>query len=254
MSDRHVEDLLRDRLHEADSIKPPDPDFEFRALRAGQERLKRRRSWTRGLVGAAAAVVVGALAIPALGRLQVGEGTSAGGSAAGSALSAPEAATGGSGADASGPNLARAGTPPDGMSLENVPDDLRQTFAQVRGVLAAPPYDDVFSSLTYDPSVPPNGRVVLHLTRPDTRAINVARTAFAGRDVAVETSAYSLASCNQTWAALAADPQLRPDTVTITVLGCDANGRVAVRVTPNAPPASVARLAEYGDTLSLAAG
>ena len=68
-TNRSLEDLLREQLHEMDTVEPPDPDFEFRALRAGRERLKRRQAWTRGLVGAAAAIVIGALAIPSLGRL-----------------------------------------------------------------------------------------------------------------------------------------------------------------------------------------
>ena len=140
---RSLEELLSERLHEVDSVSPPDPDFEFRALRAGRERLKRRQSWTRGLVGAAAAVVIGALAIPALGRINtLGGGTGVAGSSsaaeAGAAASAPEAATGG---DGSARDLAGPGSPPDGMSLDNVPDSLRATFAQVRTVLAAPPYD-----------------------------------------------------------------------------------------------------------------
>ena len=40
---RRLEEILSDRLHEVDAVEPPDPDFEFRALRAGRERLKRRR-------------------------------------------------------------------------------------------------------------------------------------------------------------------------------------------------------------------
>ena len=247
---RSLEDLLHDRLHEMDAVDPPEPDFEFRALRTGRERLKRRQTWTRGLVGAAAAVVIGALAIPSLGRL----GTSGGGVAtsgagdAGTAASAPEAAPGGAGQDLKGPGS----LPPDGMSLDNVPDSLRVTFAQVRTVLSAPPYDGVFTSLTFDPSTPPNGRVFLHLTRPDQRAIDVVQSAFAtGPEVVVETSAYSLAACNQTWAKLAADPQLRPETVTLVILGCDANGRVAVRVTADAPATAVDRLTAYGDALSV---
>src|SRR3954471_9030429 len=93
---RSLEELLSDRLHEVDAVEPPGPDFEFRALRAGRERLKRRQAWTRGLVGAAAAIVIGAVAIPSLGRLGSlggGSATSAGG--AGSAVSAPQANTGG---------------------------------------------------------------------------------------------------------------------------------------------------------------
>ena len=250
MSDRHVEDLLRDRLHEVDAMDPPDPDFEFRAVRAGRNRLKERQSWKRGLLGLAAAVVIGALAIPALGRLNLGGGTGTSAGGAGSALSAPEAATSGSAQD-----LAKGGTPPDGMNLDNVPDQYRATISRLRVALAAPPYDAVYTALTFDPSVPPLGRVVLHVTRPDAGAIDLVRSAFAGGpEVVVETSAFTLAGCNRTWAQLQTDPQLQPDTVTITVLGCDANGRVAVRVTPDAPPASVARLQSYGEALDVVRG
>lgn len=250
MSDRHVEDLLRDRLHEVDAMDPPDPDFEFRAVRAGRNRLKERQSWKRGLLGLAAAVVIGALAIPALGRLNLGGGTGTSAGGAGSALSAPEAATSGSAQD-----LAKGGTPPDGMNLDSVPDQYRATISRLRVALAAPPYDAVYTALTFDPSVSPLGRVVLHVTRPDAGAIDLVRSAFAGGpEVVVETSAFTLAGCNRTWAQLQTDPQLQPDTVTITVLGCDANGRVAVRVTPDAPPASVARLQSYGDALDVVRG
>ena len=253
---RSLEELLRDRLHEVDRIEPPDPDFEFRALRAGRERLKERQSWKRGLLGLAAAVVIGALAIPALGRLNIGVGgasSSGGGAAAGSALSAPsapEAATSGNAQD-----LAKGGAAPDGSSLDNVPDQYRATVSRLRVTLAAPPYDTVFTALTFDPSVPPQGRVVLHLTTPDPAAINLVQSTFAGGpEVVVETSAFTLASCNQTWTALTVDPQLRPDTVTITILGCDANGRVAVRVTPDVPPAPLARLQSYGDAVDVVRG
>ena len=100
------------------------------------------------------------------------------------------------------------------MSLDNVPDSLRATFAQVRSVLAAPPYDGVYTALTFDPSVPPNGRVVVHLTQPDPRAIAEVQSAFVGGpDVVVEPSAYSLASCRSTWTTVAADPQVSSQAV-----------------------------------------
>ena len=258
-TNRSLEDLLRQQLHEMDAVEPPEPDFEFRALRAGREKLKRRQAWTRGLVGAAAAVVIGALAVPALGRMSSfsgGAATSAGG-AAGSAASAPAApeAAAGAGADADQRNLATKESPVDGMSLDNVPDSLRATFAQVRSVLAAPPYDGVFTSLTFDPSVPPQGAVVVHLTRPDAAAIGVVRNAFAnGPDVQVDTSAYSLASCTSTWSTVAADPVVRAQAVTVTVLGCDASGRLAVRVAPEAPAATVDHLKGYGDAVAVIGG
>ena len=129
-TNRSLEDLLREQLHEMDTVEPPDPDFEFRALRAGRERLKRRQAWTRGLVGAAAAIVIGAVAIPSLGRLgTVTDGASSGTAVAGagSAPSAPEAATGGDARELKAPD---AGSAPDGSSLDSVPDSLRNTFAQ----------------------------------------------------------------------------------------------------------------------------
>ncbi len=255
---RSLEELLSDRLHEVDAIEPADPDFEFRALRAGRERLKRRQAWTRGLVGAAAAVVIGAVAIPSLGRLTTTGGERSGGSAAsavaGSAASAPpKSAPEVGGGDARG--LASTGSPVDGASLDNVPDGLRATFAQVRSQLAAPPYDEVFTSLTFDPSVAPAGRVVVHLTRPDANAIAVVRSAFAGGpDVGVEISPYSLTSCTATWTTVAADAQVRSQAPTVAVLGCDANGRVAVRVAPDAAAATVDHLHSYGDAVYLFGG
>ena len=87
-TDRSLEELLREQLHEMDTVEPPDPDFEFRALRAGRERLKRRQAWTRGLVGAAAAIVIGAIAIPSMGRL----GTVTGGAGSGSAVAGADRA------------------------------------------------------------------------------------------------------------------------------------------------------------------
>jgi hypothetical protein len=171
---------------------------------------------------------------------------------AGSAPSAPEAATGGDARELKAPD---AGSAPDGSSLDSVPDSLRTTFARLRTTLSAPPYDAVFTSLTYDPSVAPSGRVVLHLTRPDPAAIDLVRSAFpSGPEVTTEVSAYSLAACTQTWAKVAADPQLRPQDVPLTVLGCDANGRVAVRVPPGAPAAALEQLTSYGDAVNLVSG
>ncbi|HEY8307276.1 MAG TPA: hypothetical protein VIG79_11415 [Lapillicoccus sp.] len=254
-TDRSLEELLREQLHEMDTVEPPDPDFEFRALRAGRERLKRRQAWTRGLVGAAAAIAIGAVAIPSLGRLGTVTGGSSSGSAvagAGSAPSAPEAATDGDARQLKAPD---AGAAPDGSSLDSVPDSLRTTVARLRTTLSAPPYDAVFTSLTFDPSVAPSGRVVLHLTRPDPAAIDLVRSAFPnGPEVTTEVSAYSLGACTQTWAKLAADPQLHPQDVPLTVLGCDANGRVAVRVPPGAPAATLDQLTSYGDAVNLVSG
>ena len=126
-TNRSLEDLLREQLHEMDTVEPPDPDFEFRALRAGRERLKRRQAWTRGLVGAAAAIVIGARGHPVVGTPRDGHRGASSGTAvagAGSAPSAPEAATGGDARELKAPD---AGSAPDGSSLDSVPDSLRTT-------------------------------------------------------------------------------------------------------------------------------
>jgi hypothetical protein len=101
------EDLLRARLREVDDLQPPDDGFELGVLRAGRERLKRRRSWRRGLVGAAAAVAVGALAVPAVGRLGATGGASSGSAA--SRVSAPQAPQGAEAAAPSSPSDASTG-------------------------------------------------------------------------------------------------------------------------------------------------
>jgi hypothetical protein len=42
--------------------------------------------------------------------------------------------------------------------------------------------------------------------------------------------------------------------VSVALLGCDANGRVAVRVAPDAPPATVDHLRGYGDSVYVVVG
>jgi hypothetical protein len=192
---RSLEELLSDRLREVDAVEPPSRDFEFRALRAGRERMKRRQAWTRGLIGAAAAVVIGAVAIPSLGRLDTSGGGSAtsAGSAAGSAASAPEAATGGAPKDLSAP-----GNQPDGVApspapapggdatltlpIGQVPFDWRSAdgaarLSRLREALAGPQYAGDGVTLTVDESVSPP-RLTVRLVRYAPEVVSLVTSAF----------------------------------------------------------------------------
>lgn len=147
-----AEDLLRTRLREVDDLQPPDDGFELAALRAGRERLKRRQAWTRGLVGAAAAVAVGALALPAVGRLSTSGGSaSSSAGAAASKVSAPQN-------PAAAPEGAADGSSP---AVTYSPAQCQATLTRVaadRDLLTRQGY--AVGSLTCDA----DGRVVLPVT------------------------------------------------------------------------------------------
>jgi hypothetical protein len=189
---RSLEEILSDRLHEVDAVEPPDPDFEFRALRAGRERLKRRQAWTRGLVGAAAAVVIGAVAVPTLGRINVssgGAGSAVAGSPAGAA--APEAATSGDARDLSapssqpgtgGPAPAPSGDATLTLPLGQVPFDWRSAdgaarLSQLRDTLAGPQYANQGVTLTVDESVAPP-RLTVRMARYAPEVVSLVTSAF----------------------------------------------------------------------------
>jgi hypothetical protein len=188
--DRGIEELLRDRLHQMDAVEPPDPDFQFRALRAGRERLKRRQAWTRGLVGAAAAVVIGAVAVPTLGRINVTSGGASGTAVAGSAA-APEAATSGDARDLSAPGSqpsADGGAPVPGgdatlaLPLGQVPFDWRSAdgaarLTQLRAALAGPRYVDQGVTLTVDESAAPP-RLTVRMVRYAPEVVSLVTNAF----------------------------------------------------------------------------
>jgi hypothetical protein len=149
------EDLLRARLREVDDLQPPDDGFELGVLRAGRDRLRRRQSWRRGLVGAAAAVAVGALAVPTVARLGSSGGSatsaSAGSGAVASKVVAPQGAEGAAG------GAADASTAPSGYS----PAECQATLARVtadRDMLTRQGY--AVGSL----SCAADGRVVLPVT------------------------------------------------------------------------------------------
>jgi hypothetical protein len=191
-TNRSLEDLLREQLHEMDTVEPPDPDFEFRALRAGRERLKRRQAWTRGLVGVAAAVVIGAVAVPTLGRINVtsgGAGSAVAGSAAGAP--APEAATSGDARDLSAPGSQPGAdgtaTAPSGdatltLPVGQVPFDWQSTdgaarLSQLRDALAGPQYANQGVTLTVDESVAPP-RLTVRMARYAPEVVSLVTSAF----------------------------------------------------------------------------
>jgi hypothetical protein len=250
---RSLEDLLgdrlRDRLHEMDAVDPPEPDFEFRALRAGRERLKRRQAWTRGLVGAAAAVVIGAVAIPSLGRLDVSGGGTATSGGAGAA-SAPEAATNGSAQDLKAPGAA----PPPGNDSagQGSATAVQATLNSLAETLRKAPYAEVFTALTYDSSA---GQVVVHLTREDPAAMTLVRSAFpSGPPVVFASSAYTLAQCTQ----LEVNVQgnilyLRDRGIALLSTACNPDGRVVVEIRGTDTEKAIVQ-EKYGDMVVVTFG
>ncbi len=153
-----------------------------------------QRRWARVAVGAAAAVLIGAVAVPTLPRLLGGTSASTSGSAAGAA--ADSAATGGAGsvpdAEASGPRVVDKGTAatsaesaqlstgvatgPTGSS-----SDLTRVVEALRVRLTGPPYDVTSVVLRADPT-----RVEVTVRTPDAAVLDVARGALpAGTQVVI---------------------------------------------------------------------
>lgn len=106
-----IEDQLREQMHRVDDLTPPPPpDFAGRAMRASsgadarrvEPRDARHRTWGKVLLGAAAAIAVGALAVTTLLHLG-GSATTSGASVAGAA--APEDTGGSATTTTSGPEL-----------------------------------------------------------------------------------------------------------------------------------------------------
>jgi hypothetical protein len=222
-----AEDRLRARLHEVDDLEPPDQGFELRALRAGRERQKRRQSWTRALVGAAAAVIVGAVAVPTLGRIGgSSDVTASSSSAAGAAAApAPEAgvpgdrnsvATGGS----TGPDASQ----PDVENVETMLVGLRSALSRSD--------PDTFTALVVDSATTPL-TVTLHVTKGSPAAEQSVRSALPpGVLLVTEPSAFSAARCQATLARVVADvATLTRQGYALGGTSCDVDGRVAVEVT-----------------------
>jgi hypothetical protein len=235
-----AEDRLRSRLREVDDLEPPDQGFELRALRAGRDRLKRRQSWTRGLVGAAAAVVVGALAVPTIGRMSAPEHATSGASSAGSAVAAPQAPEAGGSGDR---DSAAAG--PDVENVETVLVGLRPVLAKS--------YPEAFTAVTVDSGQTPLA-VVLHMTAPTPAAEKTVRAALPPAvDVVTEPSAFSAAQCQATLARVTADrSNLTTQGYAVGSLTCEPDGRVAVEVTNLVTAEQIQALTvRYGDGVTV---
>ena len=89
-----TEDQLRDQLRRVDDLTPPPaPDFAARAMRAAGRGAERRRTWGKGLLGVAAAIVIGTFAVMNLPRPSTSASSAAGVAVPGASM--PEAATDG---------------------------------------------------------------------------------------------------------------------------------------------------------------
>jgi hypothetical protein len=223
--------LLRARMREVDDLDPPaGDDFEFRALRAGRERLRRRQSRTKAFIGAAAAVAVGVLAVPVLDRAKLDSGGSSATSASGVAApeQAPSSGSGDSGAGLSAPgdkNSSPQSAPPSDAASPTVAE-LRQRLQEN--------YPDVYSGLelrsTTDSAGASSSQVVLHVTREDPGAMATVRDVLgAGVDVVFAQSAYSSLTCMREAETVRADrTDLATHSIFVTSSSCDVDGRVVV--------------------------
>lgn len=127
MSDHDFESLLREQLGQVDSLTPPSDadDFAAQALAQGQaaqaagarQHADRRKSWTRGLLGVAAAIAVFALAVPVLRSFS---GTTAGGTA--SSAVAPEQGQDLGGQSGGGAPVPSVGQAPQGQGQGDIPE------------------------------------------------------------------------------------------------------------------------------------
>ena len=254
-----TEDQLREQMHRIDELTPPGTAFEDQALYAGQRRLARRRAWSRGLTGAAAAVVIGALAIPALTRHPDSASTAAAPEGRGAAASAVPAAPGtlGAGSDTLGAGSDPAGTvtgslPPAGDPARAGEAGVASALALVTTALQRPPYDEIYTAVR--PASAPGDPVRFYLTRLDPAA-----TAFitaglpAGTPVTFVTSAYSAAACASTLARVGADlPTLQQDGIPFAVTGCDELGRVSIVLGRGASAGQRSALQlRYGDLVAV---
>lgn len=250
-----TEDLLRARLHEIDEIQPPEPeDFELRTLDAGRQRMRRRQSWTRGLMGAAAAVAIGALVLPAMGR-NASSGGSASSAVAGSAQ-APNGLTAGPERyplpEKSGPTS----LPPTGSA----PFDFDSTEGAVAvqrlsGILSQPPYSAHFTSLSFDDSTYPPTRLLVKVTDFDPGVMAAVTAAFPpGTPISYAQAPYSSAACQATLARVASDrPTLARQGLAIGYTGCNFDGRVRLELAAPPSPQQTDQLrARYGDTVAVA--
>lgn len=253
-----TEDQLRERLHLVDELTPPDPDgFERRLLAAGQRQLNHRRAWSTGLLGAAAAVVIGTLVVVNLPR-GAGTSTSPVAGAAPQQQTAPAAPGAGgpesskqgiaaptAGADSAAPPtlVARAGNP--AFSFASV----TQQLDDIAAILGAPPFDDHYSGLQLVPA--PAAQARYYLTRLDPAAVAVVTDRLpADAPITFVQSAYSAKACAATLDRVTADDgALRTQGVVVRGLVCDEMGRVAVTLQDGGSSQRAALGARYGDAV-----
>ena len=238
-----TEDQLREQMHRIDELSPPgtafedhafeDHAFEDRALYAGQRRLARRRAWSRGLAGAAAAVVIGALALPVLTRQPDGVSTAAAPERRGAAAPTGPASAGttGAGSDLAGTATGlpwAAGEPAAGVPGRVGEQGVASALALVTAALQRPPYDEIYTAVR--PASAPGDPVRFYLTRLDPAATALVTAGLpAGTPITFLTSAYSAAACASTLARVGADlPTLAPDGIPLAGTGCDELGRVSI--------------------------
>ena len=252
-----TEDQLREQMHRIDELTPPGTAFEEQALYAGRRRLARRRTWSRGLTGAAAAVVIGALAVPVLTRQPDGVSTAAAPEGPGAAAPTVPAAPGTPGAvgDLAGTATglpSAAGEPAAGVPARAGEQGVASALALVTAALQRPPYDQIYTAVR--PASAPGDPVRFYLTRLDPAATALVTAGLpAGTPVTFLTSAYSAAACASTLDRVSADlPTIAPDGMPFVVAGCDELGRVSIVLGRGAVPAQGRALAlRYGDLVAV---
>jgi hypothetical protein len=264
-----TEEELRERLRMVDDLTPPDADFEVRALSSGQRRLAARRGWARGLLGAAAVVVVGSLTWAGITHPSTTSGTSAAGVAAEKQAGAPSAqdrspgpGQGGAPGSTAGP---RAAQPAPATSLPTIVASIggpRFDFTRngvpgalsaVASSLAKPPYDEVYTAMRVVPA--PSAQVRVYLTRFDPAAMAVVTQGLpSGTPITFVQSAYSTRACAVTLARVGQDaPALQQQGVPVAGFSCGDLGRVAVALGPTATEGRRDLVkARYGDVVDVA--
>lgn len=259
----NTEDLLRARLHEIDTLQPPEPDdFEFRALETGQQRIGRRRSWTRGLLGAAAALAIGVLAFPIVGRSPYGSSSSGAAAGAGSTVGSAQV-LGGEAQSAAGqappapaptsPASGPTSLPPTGTAAYDFDStEGAAAIQRLSATLSQPPYSAHFTSLSVDDSTYPY-RLVVHMPDVDPGVMAAVAAAFPpGAPILYARAPYSSASCQTTLARVEADrPTLARQGFAVGGTSCDVDGRVRLQLTAPPTPKQTSELsARYGDTVA----
>jgi len=246
-----TEDQLREQMHRIDELTPPGRAFEEQALYAGQRRLARRRAWSRGLTGAAAAVVIGALAVPALTRHPDGASTAAAPEGRGAAASSLPAAPGapGAGGDTQGAGSDKPAAADPAHAGEA---SVASALALVTAALQRPPYDEIYTAVRQGSAA--GDPVRFSFTRLDPAATALITAGLpAGTPVTFVTSAYSAKACASTLARVGADlPTLQQDGTPFAVTGCDELGRVSIVLGRGAAPAQGRALElRYGDLVAV---